>query len=174
MNSTIAQGDIYMSNLEDLGLFIKRQLQIKKYTINKLAKKADVDAGYLSRLIRGEKNKPSAEVLAKIADALGAPRIDVFRAAGYIEPEPDEDLQNKFPLLADIDPELLQRFAVAVKEDPYQMLMFDDILSAGKEEREQIVRDWLELRKKYKNKPKEEPPEDNGPSAWDIIRNNKK
>lgn len=57
------------------------------------------------------------------------------------------DLTKKYPVLADIDLGLLQRFAEGVKEDPYQSLFFDDILSASKEEREQIVREWLEQRK---------------------------
>jgi hypothetical protein len=54
--------------------------------------------------------------------------------------------------LKDINPDLLQKFAEIIKSDPYQSLFFDDILSASKEEREEIVREWVELRRSFRKK----------------------
>lgn len=61
-----------------------------------------------------------------------------------------EKLVEQYPDLSEIDQDLLRRIVETTKEDPYQSLFFDDILSAPKDEREEIVRGLLKLRKKYK------------------------
>jgi hypothetical protein len=76
----------------------------------------------------------------------------MMEKAGYINESQKSILLEQFLALSDIDSDLVKRFAEVVKEDPYQSLFFDDILSASKEEIEEIVREWLELRKKYRNK----------------------
>jgi len=43
----------------------------RKISLSELSKLTGIDQGYLSRLERGEKSNPSAEVLSKLADALG-------------------------------------------------------------------------------------------------------
>lgn len=148
----------------------------KGLTQEELAKKIHTKKATISNYENGY-SSPNNETLSLLADILMT-SVD-YLLGRTDDPSPGnkpstEDLAKQFPILADIDPELLQKFAEAIKEDPYQSLFFDDILSADREEREQIVREWLELRKKYRNKAKEEPPEDDGPSAWDIVRNNKK
>lgn len=76
----------------------------------------------------------------------------MMEKAGYINESQKSILLEQFLALSDIDSDLVKKFAEVVKEDPYQSLFFDDILSASKEEIEEIVREWLELRKKYRNK----------------------
>lgn len=147
----------------------------KGLTQEELAKKIHTKKATISNYENGY-SSPNNETLSLLADVLMTSVDYLLGRTDDPSPadKPLDDLTKQFPILADIDPELLQRFAEVVKEDPYQSLFFDDILSASKEEREQIVREWLELRKKYRSKPKDETPEDEGPSAWDIIRGNKK
>lgn len=145
----------------------------KGLTQEELAKKIHTKKATISNYENGY-SSPNNETLSLLADVLMT-SVD-YLLGRTDDPSPadksSDDLTKQYPILADIDPELLQRFAEVIKEDPYQSLFFDDILSASKEEREQIVREWLELRKKYRSKPKDGP-DDEGPSAWDIVKGNK-
>lgn len=145
----------------------------KKMTQKDLAKKIHISRDTYAQYEIGRR-KPDYETLERIANFFDV--TTDYLLGRTDDPSPadksSDDLTKQYPILADIDPELLQRFAEVIKEDPYQSLFFDDILSASKEEREQIVREWLELRKKYRSKPKDGP-DDEGPSAWDIVKGNK-
>lgn len=101
------------------------------------------------------KREPDYKTLKRIADLFDT-SIDYLLGRSDTPSESCSEssrvpLSEKFSFLDDIDQELLRQFAEAVKDDPYQSLFFDDILSASKEEREEIVRGLLELRKKYKS-----------------------
>src|SRR5690606_29210491 len=57
-------------------------------SLNDFAKQSNVNSGYLSRLIRGERpNPPSADVIKRIASAArgGVTLEDLMSAAGYLE-----------------------------------------------------------------------------------------
>ena len=57
------------------------------------------------------------------------------------------DLTKKYPVLADMDLGLLQTIRRGCQRGPVPVHFLHDILSASKEEREEIVREWLEQRK---------------------------
>ncbi|MCH5586285.1 helix-turn-helix domain-containing protein [Shimazuella sp. AN120528] len=74
-----------MRDAKKFGAYIKFQRKKKDMTLTDLANKSGVDQSYLSRLERGEKENPSADILAKIADGLEEKRELIFYAAGYID-----------------------------------------------------------------------------------------
>lgn len=53
-----------------LGEYLRAQRLEAGYSVRKLAALVGVDHGYLTRLESGERGKPSADVLQRIADAL--------------------------------------------------------------------------------------------------------
>ena len=55
------------------------------------------------------------------------------------------------PLLADLDPDLVKRF-IEVMNNPLEDYFFHDILSASKEEREEIIREVVKIRKEQLKK----------------------
>lgn len=64
------------------GKFLLEKRKAKKITLAQLGQRTGVDAGFLSRMERGESKSPSADTLAKIADGLGIKRELVFYVAG--------------------------------------------------------------------------------------------
>ncbi|EHN13109.1 helix-turn-helix domain-containing protein [Clostridium sporogenes] len=57
----------------NVGEKVKELRKIKKISINKLSKLSNVNASYISKLERGENNKPSVDILNKIANSLDVP-----------------------------------------------------------------------------------------------------
>jgi transcriptional regulator with XRE-family HTH domain len=88
-----------MKNELRLGQYIKQKREKKKLSLSELAKRSGVDQGYLSRIEKGEKTNPSANVLAKIADGLNVKRKLVFYVAGYINDDEDKELDLKEALV---------------------------------------------------------------------------
>ena len=87
----------------DLGAFIRDQRQRSALSVRKLADQAGISNPYLSQIERGLR-KPSADILAAIAGALGLRTEHLFERAGLldrVEPadvvgaiEADESLTN--------------------------------------------------------------------------------
>lgn len=67
------------------GKFLLEKRKAKKITLAQLGQRTGVDAGFLSRMERGESKSPSADTLAKIADGLGIKRELVFYVAGVLD-----------------------------------------------------------------------------------------
>jgi len=57
--------------MKTLGEKIKEARDVKGWTLDQLAKKSSVSKAFLSQLENGKSDKPSAEVLYKIATSLG-------------------------------------------------------------------------------------------------------
>lgn len=56
-----------------LGERIRQIREMKKMTLRELARRANMNASYLSSIERGIRDNPSADLLKRIADALGVP-----------------------------------------------------------------------------------------------------
>ncbi|MGB8984141.1 MAG: helix-turn-helix domain-containing protein [Anaerolineales bacterium] len=77
--------------MNQLGTWIRDSLNDLGRNQAWLAEKIGVQPPQVSRIISGS-SEPTPELLGAIADALGKPRVQAYRAAGYLnqEPEPDE------------------------------------------------------------------------------------
>jgi len=71
-------------NILDLGAFIRDQRERSAMSLRKLADKAGISNPYLSQIERGLR-KPSADILAAIAGALGLRAENLFERAGFLE-----------------------------------------------------------------------------------------
>jgi transcriptional regulator with XRE-family HTH domain len=70
--------------MPDLGPLIKSVREARQLTISAVAKRADLDVGFVSQL-EGNHRKASAETLVKLATALEIPQRLLFYAAGFLE-----------------------------------------------------------------------------------------
>lgn len=91
--------------------------------------------------------QPPLETVNNIAEVFN---VSTDYLLGRIDdPSPSDKLNNLPPLLQDIDPELVTKF-LEVAKNPLEELFFGDILSASKEEREELIREFLLMRKERK------------------------
>ena len=78
------------SNPNPLGEWIRNGLMEIGRNQVWLAEKVGVQAPQISRIINGG-SETSPELLSAIADALGKPRAQIFRVAGYLEKISEDD-----------------------------------------------------------------------------------
>ncbi len=79
-----------------LGQKIKKLREKEGFSLNQLAEKADVSKAYLSQLENSLSKQPSAEILLKIASALGITIADLLDqpVRVYAEDFEDEDIPD--------------------------------------------------------------------------------
>jgi len=77
-------------NVNKLGNWIRDGLRDINRNQVWLAEKIGVQAPQVSRIISGS-SETTPDLLSAIADALGKPRIQAYRAAGYLQQEPKAD-----------------------------------------------------------------------------------
>lgn len=78
-----------------LGRRVRELREAKRWSQIDLADQAMVSAGYVSKLENDVYRRPSADVLLRLARALGVTPEELYRAAGYVEPPlPDPDLDD--------------------------------------------------------------------------------
>ncbi|MFW6030004.1 MAG: LexA family protein [Halanaerobiales bacterium] len=82
-----------------LGGFLKDMLNKTNYSIRELARKADINHSYLSRLIRGEVKTPSPDILKKIADQLPCSYTELMIKAGYLNNDSARYIVNQEEIL---------------------------------------------------------------------------
>lgn len=76
--------------VKEVGAFIREQRTQAQLSLRKLARMADVSDPYLSQIERGLR-KPSADVLARVAEALKVSAETLYYKAGILA-EPTDDL----------------------------------------------------------------------------------
>jgi transcriptional regulator with XRE-family HTH domain len=69
----------------ELGRFIKEIRKDKNLTLREVAQRSGVSHPYLSQLENGRNDKPSPDILNKLANGLEIPNGTLMMAAGYIE-----------------------------------------------------------------------------------------
>ena len=92
------------SNSSKLGDWIRQGLKDVNRNQVWLAEKIGVQPPQVSRIISGG-SEATPDLLSAIADALGKPRAQAYRAAGYLNPEPVadewvEEMSHKLKLLS--------------------------------------------------------------------------
>jgi transcriptional regulator with XRE-family HTH domain len=70
-----------------------------------VAQRAEIDPSFLTRIISGERNPPSDDVIERIARALEMPTLDLFLEAGRI-PKLKEGVKRALPAFIDAAGEL--------------------------------------------------------------------
>ncbi len=68
----------------EIGIFIETLRNKKGYSIRELAKHAGMSHSEISRIESGEREKPSAKVLNKLANSLSISHEKLLAVAGYI------------------------------------------------------------------------------------------
>ncbi len=81
-----------------IGEFIKERRLAKELSKRALAEKAGISHSEVHRIENGERVNPSVPVLNALAEALGVPKDDILRLAGYKADDGDIPLIEKvFP-----------------------------------------------------------------------------
>ena len=84
--------------MSTLGDFIKDRRLAKEWSKRALAEKANISHSEVHRIENGERTNPSVPVLNSLADALGIPKDEILRVAGYRADEGDVPLiERLFP-----------------------------------------------------------------------------
>ncbi len=73
-----------------LGAFIRQQRELAALPMRQLAEAVGISNPYLSQIERGLR-APSEAVLASIADSLDLSVDELYRAAGFVHVEPEEE-----------------------------------------------------------------------------------
>ena len=76
--------DLWKSQLEALGAFIRNQRQLANLSLREMASLSDVSNAYLSQIERGL-HQPSIRVLRSLADALNLSAETLLAQAGLID-----------------------------------------------------------------------------------------
>jgi len=81
-----------------IGSFIKDRRLAKEWSKRALAEKAGISHSEVHRIENGERTNPSVPVLYALAEALGIPKDEMLRQAGYKTDDGDVPLIEKvFP-----------------------------------------------------------------------------
>lgn len=84
--------------MSDIGDFVKERRLAKALSKRSLAEKAGISHSEVHRIESGERVNPSVPVLNALAEALGVPKDDMLRLAGYKADDGDIPLIEKvFP-----------------------------------------------------------------------------
>lgn len=84
--------------MSTLGEFIKERRLAKEWSKRALAEKSGISHSEVHRIENGERTNPSVPVLNALAEALGVPKDDMLRLAGYKADDGDVPLIEKvFP-----------------------------------------------------------------------------
>jgi transcriptional regulator with XRE-family HTH domain len=73
--------------LIELGEKLRQARSTKGVSLEWVAGPAGISAAYLHKLERGTVNSPSPRVLARIAEVLGVPYLQLMELAGYLDEE---------------------------------------------------------------------------------------
>lgn len=84
-----------------LGDYIKERRLSKEWSKRKLAEKSNISHSEVHRIENGERTNPSVPVLNSLAEALGVPKDEILRVAGYKADDGDD-----IPLIERMFPDL--------------------------------------------------------------------
>lgn len=87
----------------NLGQFIREQRKGKGLTLREAAKRSGVSHPYLSQLENGKNDKPSPDILRKLATVLDLSNKELMLVAGYISEEEAKEISEIENDLKEID-----------------------------------------------------------------------
>lgn len=84
--------------MSTLGEYVRERRLAKEWSKRALAEKSGISHSEVHRIENGERTNPSVPVLNALAEALGVPKDDILRIAGYKADDGDVPLIEKvFP-----------------------------------------------------------------------------
>lgn len=132
--------------MNNIGHFIKERRLAKEWSKRALAEKAGISHSEVHRIENGERINPSVPVLNALADALGIPKEDILRQAGYIADDGNVPLIEKvFP---DLKTEKQQKTAQKIIDG---LARSSDMKDADYDKLVEQVEMYLEYVKKNRN-----------------------
>lgn len=85
----------------ELGQYLKNLRKSKNITLREAAKRSGVSHPYLSQLENGKNDKPSPEVLKKLAETYDRKYEVLLEIAGYLD-EKNEEINNSISAIKDL------------------------------------------------------------------------
>ena len=82
-----------VNNRNDLGKMLRQRRLMAELTLSELAAKSGVSQSHLARIERGNR-LPSGKVLRKIAKALKLDESQLLIIAGYLSPQPSQEVES--------------------------------------------------------------------------------
>jgi transcriptional regulator with XRE-family HTH domain len=83
--------------LKQLGTELSQARASSHKSLEAVAGPARISATYLQKLERGRVESPSPRVLARLADVLGIPYLELMQAAGYLDAAEAAQVANRPP-----------------------------------------------------------------------------
>ena len=109
---------------ENLSKYIKNNREQKNISQRELARKVKIDNSYISRIENGEIQKPTFNLLKKIADVLDVSILELLKIAGYKETEIMHymiEINNIYdnPLIKNINQDIIDRTITHLSNEIY-------------------------------------------------------
>ena len=82
-----------VNNRNDLGKMLRQRRLMAELTLSELAARSGVSQSHLARIERGERF-PSGNILRKIAKALELDESQLLIVAGYLSPQPSQEVES--------------------------------------------------------------------------------
>lgn len=81
---------------ENFGAWLREQRKLARMTLGQLGQACGISEGYVSKIESGAR-RPSAEVVVRIAQALGMSAPAVLRRAGYLSDDAVPEVARRLP-----------------------------------------------------------------------------
>ena len=103
--------------------YFKSLVRSSGYSYRELGRLANVEYTYISKIANGKADRPSPEILNKLAPVLRIPYEELMAAAGYLpQYDPNEAAAKTIEAAISDDPELLEFWQELVKREDLQLL----------------------------------------------------
>jgi transcriptional regulator with XRE-family HTH domain len=114
--------------------FVSENASLRGISLRELARRIGIDPSNFSNILNG-KRKLDEDLIKKIADFFGVPRVVAYQKAGWL----DEFENDRF---------VVQRFREVVEKDKNLADLFDKIMSTEEPDRSERIRLFLTTWKK--------------------------
>lgn len=132
--------------MSKVGDYIKERRLAKEWSKRTLAEKAGISHSEVHRIENGERNNPSVAMLYALADALGIPKEEILRQAGY--KTDDQDIPYIEKVFPDLKTEKQQETAQRIVDG---LARNGDLRDSDYDDLVRQVDMFLEYAKKKKN-----------------------
>lgn len=104
---------------QSFGRRIERRAIELRLSLRQVAARADMDPSFLSRIVVGERNPPSDEIIERLATALELPSVELLLEAGRVPQNLPDGTRSALPqffrLTSNLQPDEIQRVLNALE-----------------------------------------------------------